>query len=125
MPYPSIEPGEFRHALTLQQMLPGNPVTYDASGPVLVPTTFAANVYAKIEYSHGRDELRGGMEDSQVRLRIWIRFIYGVVPQMRVQIPDYSTDPPGLDYYIIQDVLNVEKRNLVLRLDCLGIGANL
>jgi hypothetical protein len=59
----------------------------------------------------------GGQTVSEVILLITIRWQPGILPNTRIMTEQGNT-------YIVQAIRNVEERNVLLELTCVGFGAN-
>jgi len=114
--WPSIDIGRMRHPITIFAQGPANPVTYDAAGPLMSPTVFA-KALAAIEAVRGTDVIKSGQDTTQLFLTVGMWFQPGILPNMQVQSDNGST-------YVIQSVENVLEMNVVLLLNCLGLGLN-
>ena len=79
---------------------------------------------AYLEVLRGTDLIRAGQDVTKTWVDLTIRYLPGIEPQMRVQLPDYSTVPVGVTTYVIQAVEYIEHRGVLLKLTCLGIGTN-
>jgi SPP1 family predicted phage head-tail adaptor len=113
--WPTIDPGEFRHQITLLSPVAGTDsaganVTY-AADPV--PVT----AWAKIETIRGDEMIKAGQDVSQVFLKVtsWYRPDFTV--NARIQAPSGNV-------FVIQYIENVREMNVFMVLTCLGIGAN-
>jgi SPP1 family predicted phage head-tail adaptor len=113
--YPSIDPGLFRHVVTIQQYGPTSPPTFDAAGPVLTWTTFAT-ARAHIEIIKGKDVIKSGQTVTETYIVVTIRRQAGIAAKMRVVATNGT--------YVIQSIENVEERNRLLNLLCLGLKGN-
>ena len=115
--WPSINPGELRHTITQLNQLTGT----DASGANIsyVPASPPVTVRAKIQPMKGSDVIRAGQDIAKVPVEITVRYSAVVTwqPNMRILSDNGSV-------FIIQAIQNVEERNILLVLTCLGLGAN-
>lgn len=114
--YPTIDIGAMRHAITIQSEGVGDPPVIDASGVVVSPQTFVT-ADAAIDYIRGLDVIKGGQTTSQAFLAAAIWFQAGIIGGMKVINDNGNT-------YIIQSVDNVLEMDVVLILNCVGLGAN-
>lgn len=103
--------GDLRHSVTLLQQQ----ATTDEAGSVVNWVSFAS-VRAAIEPVSGMELIQAGVDATQTYLTLKIRYIPGVTAAMRVQATNGT--------YVIASVENVLERNRVLKLTCLGVGAN-
>ena len=111
MPWPSIDPGKLVQQITILQQTQSS----DISGTVAVWTPLRTT-YAAIEPVRGTDVIRSGQATTQLFLTVTIRWQLGVQPNMRVQSNSGT--------YVIQSIENPGERNILLILNCLGLGAN-
>jgi len=113
--FPTIDPGQFRHQITLLEQVVGS----DASGATVTyaPESQPVKAWAKIEYLRGTDIIKSGQDVSQVYLKItaWYRAEFSA--NKRIQ-------GPSGNQYVIQAVENVLEMNTYMVLMCLGVGAN-
>ncbi len=72
--------------------------------------TFAANVFARIEESSGKEQIQAGQVNPQRPATIYIRYLAGVTSGMRVMY--------GARTFEITSVINVNERNRELDLTC-------
>lgn len=114
--YPTIDIGAMRHEITIQSEGVGSPPVIDASGVVVSPQTFVTAT-AAIDYVRGLDVIKGGQTTSQAFLSAAIWFQAGIIGGMKVINDNGST-------YIVQSVDNVLEMDVVLILNCVGLGAN-
>lgn len=113
-PVPNV--GLFIHLITIQSQGLASPPTYDAAGPV-VGWIDLTTVMAGIETVRGTDVIKGGQTTTQLYLTLTMWYAPGVLPNMRV-ISDNG------NRYIIQSIENILERNVVMVLNCLGLGPN-
>ena len=114
-PWPTIDPGEFRHVITFL-----NPVaSTDSSGSIVSwqPSIPPLVAYAKIEAIRGSEVIKSGQEVAQLYLTITTWFRQGTLPNRRLQAPNGSQ-------YIIQAVENVLEMNTFMVLTCLAVSLN-
>lgn len=115
MGWPSIEPGDLRHRITaLDQVTVQDASGYTASWVPASPPLYAR---AKIVPLRGIEALKSGQDVSKLYSTVTIRFAEGWAPNMRF------TDE-NENYYLIQAIRDVEKRQVLLEMTCLEIGAN-
>jgi head-tail adaptor len=114
--WPTLDVGRLVHAITIYQQQMQSPPEYDAAGMV-VPWSPIATAMAAIEIMRGTDVIRSGQATSQLFIEVTLWWQPGIEPNMQIVSDNCST-------YIIQSVENVNERNVVLRLNCLGLGAN-
>ncbi len=114
-PWPSIDPGQFRHQITLLEQVSSS----DASGMTVTyqPDDIPVTAWAKIEYLRGMDIIKAGQDISQVYLKITAWYRPEFTANKRIQAPNGNQ-------YVIQAVENVSEMNVYMVLTCLGIGAN-
>jgi head-tail adaptor len=111
MKWPSLDPGELRHQITILGPVPATDVS--GSTVALVPLV---TCYAKIEVVKGLDVIRAGQETTQIYLIVSMWWQAGIAANMQVQALN------GL--YLIESVENVLELDVVLKLNCLAIGKN-
>jgi len=113
-PWPSIDPGGFRHLVTLLQATASS----DASGAITVWSAGSPPVTAwcKIEFLRGDELVKSGQDVSQqfIKVTAWWRAAFIATQRLSWQ---------G-NQYIIQAVENVSGMNTYMVLLCLGVGAN-
>jgi head-tail adaptor len=113
---PGIDPGQFRHLVTLLEEstsgsdASGAPVSWAVGDPPLT-------AYMKIESLKADEIIKAGLDVSQVDLKLtgWYRPQF--TAQSRIQAPSGNV-------YIVQAVQNVLEMNIFMVLLCLGVGAN-
>lgn len=115
MSWPTLNPGDLRHWVTLQQYTVSSPLTFDVGGAMLSWSDFA-RVKAKLVPMRGTDVIKAGQDISKVPIAVTIRYLAGVLAKMRIVAPNGT--------YVIQAIENVEERNTVLVLTCLALGIN-
>ena len=111
MNWPSIDPGEMRHQITILQQQRSS----DASGSAVTMVPFAS-AYAKIVVIRGTDVIKAGQVTTQLFLTISIWYQAGILADMQVQALN------GL--YVIQSVENVSELGVVLVLNCVALSQN-
>lgn len=114
--FPVLNIGALRHTVDIQQYGPASPPTYGAAGLTLGWNTFTTE-RAAIETVRGTDVIKGGQTATQLFLTVGMYFVDGLLPNMRVVRHNGTT-------YVIQSVENILEMDMVLVLNCLGIGAN-
>lgn len=114
--WPSIDVGRMRHAITIWQQGGTSPATYDAAG-VAQQNTQVASAMAAIDTIRGTDVIKGGQTGTELYLTIGMWYQAGILPNMTVVSDNGSK-------YVIQSVENIREMNVVLILNCLGLGAN-
>jgi SPP1 family predicted phage head-tail adaptor len=115
MPWPKIEPGDLRHQITfLAQVIGADASGANISWAAAVPpvTTRAA-----IREMSAEELIRGGQDVSQVLLEVTIRYQDGILANSR-----FTTEQG--DTFIIKAIRNVESRNVLLVMTCIGLGDN-
>lgn len=113
-PVPDVS--QFIHAITLQEYGLGSPPVYDDAGPVMSWNDFQSAMAAVVPV-RGIDVIRGGQGTTQLFLTITMWWSPGILPNMRVVSDNGSK-------YVIQSIENILERNIVLVLNCLGLGPN-
>jgi head-tail adaptor len=112
--WPTIDPGRFRHLITLVEQTIGQ----DESGTMAakyavppVPTT----AWMDIEYTHGDEVIKAGIDTTQTFITVtgWYRAAWQA--NQRIQTLSGAQ-------YIVQHVENVRQMNIYMILTCLGIG---
>ena len=121
--WPRIDPGRLRTPIVIQALQASSPPSYTASG-LVQSWQPAFSVMGEIEVMRATDLIKAGQDVTKTWITITIRFQDGIDPQMRVAVTDYFSSPPHVHNYAIQAIENVEHRSVLLKLICLGIGAN-
>jgi head-tail adaptor len=113
--YPSIDPGDLRHLITYLEQTTVN----DASGvsTAWLPASPPVTSWAGMETINVRDMIQGGQTISQVIAKWTVRWEPGIAQTSRF------VDENG-GFWIIEAVNNVQARNVLLELTCLGLGPN-
>jgi len=113
--WPTIDPGQFRHQITLLEQVPGS----DASGVTVTytPDSNPIVAWAKIDYLRGDAMIKAGQDVSQVYLKITMWYRAEFTANKRIRAPNGNQ-------YVIQAVENVLEMNTYMVLMCLGVGAN-
>lgn len=113
-PWPSLEPGKLRHQVQIQQ----RSTTQDQYGQELETWTTILTKWARIEAAKESEIYQSGALTSRVTHTITVRWdSTQIAPGMRV----LYTSSFGNHYYQIQNVTNIEERNVVAILDCLEL----
>jgi head-tail adaptor len=113
-PWPSIDPGQFRHLITfLEQDL-----VQDGSGvsPQWNPAE-QSPVWMKVEYMRGTDKFKAGQNVAQALVTLTGYWRPWFSTDMRVQLRNGSQ-------FIIQSIENVLEMNTFAVLTCVGLGSN-
>jgi SPP1 family predicted phage head-tail adaptor len=111
MKWPTLDPGEMRHQVTILKQT----ASEDVSGKTVVMMPFLT-AWAKIEPVRGIDVIRSGQVTTQLYLTISIWWQAGILADMQVQALN------GL--YVIQSVENLLEMNHALKLNCVALGHN-
>lgn len=111
MTWPSIDPGEMVHRITILQQVRSS----DISGTTVVWAPLLST-WAKIVPVKGTDVIKSGQITTQLFLTTTIFWQAGILPNMRVQSLHGTHE--------IQSIENPGERNILLVLNCLGLGAN-
>jgi head-tail adaptor len=114
-----INASRLRHFITILQQGSGVGV----SGASATWTPFA-ETWSAIENLRGGDTWRNGQYTTQKYTQITIRFQEGIVSNMRITYNDASWSNPGagrIRTFVVQDVSNVEERNIQLELLCVEL----
>lgn len=98
--------GRLRHRVTLQKL----EVTTDAIGQQIENWIDVANVWASVEPLSGKEYFRVQQINSEIRVKIIIRYLTGVTSHMRIKALKHT--------YNILSVINFEERNQYLELMC-------
>lgn len=104
-----MQAGKLRHRVTIQQRAAGSPQK-NPSGAPAESWTDVATVWASIEPLKGREFLEAQAIQSQISVRIRIRYLAGVTAGMRAVHSG--------DVYNIEAPLDPEKRHIELHLMC-------
>jgi len=113
--WPSINPGEFRHKVSLLSQV-------NAIGKAGMETTWSPGdtpvyVWAKIEFLRGDELVGSGIDISRAYLKVTSHYSAAFSGGQRIQTADGKQ-------YIIQYPENVKNMNIYMVLTCLAIGAN-
>jgi len=111
--YPVIDVGRMIHTITVQQQTVNG---FDVGGQTTQWTDFVT-AQAVIEPVRGTDVIKSGQTTAQLFLTVGMWYQAGIEPNMRVVTDNGAT-------YLIQSIENVLERNVVLLLNCIGIGDN-
>ena len=109
MTWPSLNPGELRHRVTV---LAETAVTNAAGTDTVLSPVITA--WAKIEPMKGTDVIRSGQNITQLPVVVSMYYDARVQPNMQLQTPNGR--------YAIQAIRNVLELNAVMELTCLAIG---
>ena len=111
--YPTVNPGDLRHPISIYQR---GPAPVGVAGAkvqrVLVTTAMASIIPVR-----GTDVIKSGQATTQLFLTLKIWYQPGLAPNMEV-------DTEGGSTYLIQSIENPLEMNVLLVLNCLGLGAN-
>ena len=113
---PTVNAGALRHPISSQSYGQTNPTEYDAAGAVSGWSDFLT-ARAAIEIVRGVEVIRGGQTTTQLYSTVTIWYQPDILPNMRVVVENGST-------YVIESIENVLEMNIVLVLNCVGIGVN-
>jgi SPP1 family predicted phage head-tail adaptor len=107
--WPTPNPGEFRHTITLLVQKNGT----DTSGVVTtyVPADPPICLYAAIKYLRGDEVVRAGQDIGQTYIEVKTWYDARVTAQQRILAPDGAQ-------YIIQSVNNVNLMNVLMEMTC-------
>jgi hypothetical protein len=110
-----INPGRFRHTIT--RLVPTSGM--DASGATVTYGLGPSPVKAKaeIEYLRGGESMKGGQDVAETWIKVTTRYDAGWVRLGRFLAPDGNQ-------YVIQDMDNLQMRNVFLIMTCKGVGAS-
>jgi len=111
MTWPSTNPGERRHQVTILQQTTAS----DISGTVVAWAPFVTT-WAKITPMRGTDVIKGGQDTTQLFLTVNIAWQTGIQANMRVQSLNGT--------YVIRSIQNIQELNVELDLTCIGLGLN-
>jgi len=100
--------GKLRRLVTIQSPS----FSYDSiNQPVATWSDFAANLYAEIDETPGREQIQAGQVNPIRPVTITVRYVAGVTNQMRVVY--------GTRTFEIQTIVNPAEKNRELVLTCL------
>ena len=98
--------GKLRHRITIEQVAE----TQDTDGSLIETWSSFASAQGSIEPVSGREYFDAQTTHADVTHRIYLRFVSGVTPKMRVKYGDRIFD--------ILSVINTRERNVELQLMC-------
>ena len=98
--------GKLRHRITIEQVSE----TQDTDGSVIETWSSVASAKSSIEPVSGREYFDAQTTQADVTHRIYLRYIAGVIPKMRVKY--------GARIFDILSVINTRERNVELQLMC-------
>src|SRR3954462_11488087 len=111
--WPVLDVGRLTHPVTIWDQRIGSPPEYDEAGPK-VSWVKVAEAMASIETMRGTDVVRSGQTTAQIYAEITMWWQTGIAADMQVRTEQGKT-------YLAQSVEDVLHRNVVLRLNCLGL----
>lgn len=109
--WPMLDPGKMIHRVRILQQT----TVTDISGTAAAWMPFI-DTWAQIDPVRGIDVLKAGQDTTQLYSTVKIRWQTGILPNMRLQTLNGS--------FIIQAVENPGERNVILILNCIGLGLN-
>jgi head-tail adaptor len=115
--WPALDIGRMRHQVTIQKLGPVAPPVYDEAGPQQQWLPIVTGAMAAIDTVRGSDVVKSGQETTQLYLTVGIWFQDGITPDMRVLSDNGAV-------YVVQSIENILEMNVVLILNCVGLGAN-
>lgn len=98
--------GDLRRRVTIQKQVPSK----DSEGLPIIMWLNVATVYAAIEPLRGREFFQAGAEISEVNTRIRIRYLSGVLPNMRVLY--------GSRIFNVRTSIDIDDRHREMHLMC-------
>lgn len=101
-----MNPGNYRHKITIQERLTGQ----DSYGAPMESWTDLATAWASIEPLSGRELYAAQELNSEINVRIKMRYRPGVLSSMRILY--------GTRIFDILAVVDIEERHRVLELLC-------
>lgn len=112
--------GAMRHQVTVLQLGAASPPAYDAGGPRQSFSPLLTDLAAGIEMIRGTDVIKGGLATTELYLQImiWFQEAVQVLPAMRIKQQHNNSQ------YVIQSVENPLGLDVILILNCVGLGAN-
>jgi hypothetical protein len=113
-----VRAAALRNVITINQLVPTDPPTYGAAGPVLTWQPFAVNVRSMNPPDRTSDTLRDGQGQTLTYTPIVIRYLPGV--QANMQVVDQSDGA----VYTIQGIVDFDKRRWLVELQCVEFGNN-
>ena len=104
-----MQAGKLRHRVTIEQLVTGSP---DRAGSGAQDTSWLTfrTCWAAIEPLSGKEYFAADAVQSEIKVRIRIRYVAGVLPSMRVL--------HGSTAYTIEAIINPQTRNIELLLMC-------
>jgi head-tail adaptor len=111
--WPVLDVGRCVHPVTIWDQRIGSPPEYDGAGPVL-SWVKVADAMASIEAMLGSDVVRSGQTTAQLFVEIVLWWQSGIASDMQVRTAQGKT-------YVVQSAEDVLDRNVVWRLNCLGL----
>ena len=117
---PSLDVGALRHAITIQSLGSTPAAPADAFSGSAVSGTWATftTAMAAIDAIRGADVVKGGQTTAQLYLSVALWYQPGIAAGMRV-VNDVNQAT-----YLVQSVDNVLEMDVVLVLNCIGLGVN-
>ncbi|MGC7561340.1 phage head closure protein [Pasteurella sp. PK-2025] len=98
--------GKLRHRITLQKQVN----TLNEYGAAVTKWGNVATIWAEIKPLAGREYFSAQQVQSEITTQIFIRYLPGVLPTMRVKF--------GSRFFEIISVINANERNIYLQLMC-------
>ncbi|MGC6407561.1 phage head closure protein [Bisgaard Taxon 45] len=98
--------GKLRHRITLQKQVN----TLNEYGATVTKWGKVATIWAEIKPLAGREYFSAQQVQSEITTQIFIRYLPGVLPTMRVKF--------GSRFFEIISVINANERNIYLQLMC-------
>lgn len=98
--------GKLRHRITLQKQVN----TVNDYGGAVTTWKNVATVWADVRPLSGREYFSAQQVQSEVTTQIWLRYLDGIMPTMRVKFGKRTLE--------IVSVLNMQERNVSLQLMC-------
>lgn len=106
-----MNPGQLRHRITIQQPTE----TVDQYKRPTTGWADYATVWAAVEPLRGREFLLAQNINTELTIRVRIRYLRGVTPGMRVKYGDRIFD--------IQSVIDLEERHREMHLMCVEVNS--
>ncbi len=104
-----MEAGKLRHRVTIQQLVAGSPQQLPNGEPDVTWTDYLT-MWASVEPLRGRELMLAQQMQSEVDVRIRLRYRGGITADMRVTFGGVNYD--------IKSVANIDLRNSELELMC-------
>lgn len=101
-----MEIGRLRHRITLMRQV--NEI--NDYGATITEWKSVATVWAEVKPLSGREYFSAQQVQSEVTTQIWLRYLDGIMPTMRVKFGKRTLE--------IVSVLNTQERNVSLQLMC-------